>query len=67
MRDGWEGGVYLSDQHLAIFQPVVGGFGLPVGPALPVKPLLYGQGRVSHGLNPLRFGYERFKILHVND
>lgn len=48
--------IYLREKLLAVLQPRVGGFGLAIGSTLPVQSLLDGQGRVLHGLDPLRLG-----------
>lgn len=48
--------IYPREELLAVLQPRVGGLRLPVGSALPVQPLLDGEGRVLHGLDPLRLG-----------
>lgn len=58
---------YLWDERLSVLQPAVGGFGLPVGLALPDQPLLDGQSRVSHCLDPLglRWQIKRAGLRHA--
>jgi len=58
--------IYLREELLAILQPSVGRFGLAIGSALPELSLLYGQGSVLHGLDPLRLGWGQRNILQWN-